>query len=84
MNLVMFGPCVSKDPLTFEEDAKSQIWRKAMKDEIDAIERNKTWELTDPPIGSKVIGVKWIYKTKLNEKGEVEKYKARLVAKGYA
>jgi hypothetical protein len=44
--------------LTFEEAAKSQIWRKAMKDEIDAIERNKTWELTDPPIGSKVIGVK--------------------------
>jgi hypothetical protein len=28
--------------------------------------------------------VKWIYKTKYNEKGEVEKYKARLVAKGYA
>ena len=32
----------------------------------------------------KKIGVKWIYNTKLNEKGEVEKYKARLVAKGYA
>jgi hypothetical protein len=42
INLVMFGPCVSKDPLTFEEAAKSQIWRKAMKDEIDSIERNKT------------------------------------------
>jgi len=27
--------------------------------------------------------VKWIYKTKLNEHGEVDKYKARLVAKGY-
>ena len=29
------------------------------------------------------IGVKWIFKTKRNAKGEVEKYKARLVAKGY-
>ena len=29
------------------------------------------------------IRVKWIYKTKLNEFGEVEKYKARLVVKGY-
>jgi len=27
--------------------------------------------------------VKWIYKTKLNEEGKVDKYKARLVAKGY-
>lgn len=32
----------------------------------------------------KAIGVKWVYKTKLNEDGEVEKYKARLVVKGYA
>ena len=28
--------------------------------------------------------MKWIYKTKLNELGEVDKYKARLVAKGYS
>ncbi|RDX92337.1 hypothetical protein CR513_25549, partial [Mucuna pruriens] len=38
----------------------------------------------DLPIGTKTIGVKWIYKTKLNELGEVDKYKARLVAKGYS
>ena len=35
------------------------------------------------PEGVKTVGVKWIYKTKLNEKGEVDKHKARLVAKGY-
>ncbi|CAA7024669.1 unnamed protein product [Microthlaspi erraticum] len=40
--------------------------------------------LTVLPNGAKKIGVKWVYKTKLNEKGEVDKYKARLVAKGYA
>ena len=33
--------------------------------------------------GAKKTGVKWIYKTKLNESGEVDKYKARLVVKGY-
>lgn len=32
----------------------------------------------------KTIDVKWIYKTKLKENGEVDKYKARLVAKGYS
>ena len=35
------------------------------------------------PEGGKKIRVKWIYKTKFNENGEVDKYKARLVAKGY-
>ena len=40
--------------------------------------------LTTLPHGARAIGVKWIYKTKLNEKGEIDKYKARLVALGYA
>ena len=34
-------------------------------------------------LGAKKVGVKWIYKTKFNENGEVDKYKARLVAKEY-
>jgi len=49
--------------------------------EIEAIERNDTWKLTDLPEGHKTIGVKWIFKTKLKENGEVDKHKARLVAK---
>lgn len=55
-----------------------------MDTEIRSIERNGTWILTDFPHGAKSIGVKRVYKTKLNQLGEVEKYKARLVAKGYA
>jgi len=54
-----------------------------MDSEIAAIQKNNTWEITDLPHGAKTIRVKWIYKTKLNEYGEVDKYKARLVAKGY-
>jgi hypothetical protein len=83
-NLAIFGPGHTEDPVTYEEAAKYDTWKKAMNDEIQSIERNKTWELVDLPRDGKVIGVKWIYKTKLNEKGEVEKYKARLVAKGYS
>lgn len=55
-----------------------------MDDEIDAIEKNKTWELLDLPEGKDCIGVKWIYKKKLNVDGKVEKYKARLVAQGFS
>ncbi|XXG79690.1 hypothetical protein AAC387_Pa09g0708 [Persea americana] len=54
-----------------------------MDQEIEAIERNDTWELVELPKGKKTIGVKWVYKTKLNARGEVEKCKPRLVAKGY-
>lgn len=47
------------------------------------IENNCTWELVDKPFDKPVIGVKWIYKTKLNLDGSVQKNKANLVAKGY-
>lgn len=81
-NLVMFTS--ADDPVSFEEAVKSSKWREAMDIEIRAIKRNETWELTTLPAGAKKIGVKWVCKTKLNEKGEVDKYKARLVAKGYS
>ena len=74
----------SSDPVSFEEAEKSLKWREAMNEKIRAIERNETWELTELPRGAKCIGVKWIYKTKLNEVGEASKYKARIVAKGYS
>ena len=54
-----------------------------MDDEIAAIEKNDAWELADLPYGHKMIGVKWVYKTKLKENVEIDKHKARLVAKGY-
>ena len=79
-NLALFS---SSDPVHFEEAVKHDNWRKAMDMEIKAIKRNNTWELTDLPTGAKKIGVKWVYKTKLKENGEVEMFKARLVAKGY-
>jgi len=60
------------DPITFEEAIKSEKWRKAMDAESEAIEKNNTWELVVLPEGEKAVGVKGIYKTKLNEKGEVE------------
>jgi len=48
------------------------------------IERNQMWELVDISQHKKAIGVRWVYRTKLNSDGYVNKYKARLVVKGYA
>ena len=40
-------------------------------------------DLVELSRGIKTIGCKWIFKTKHDSKGNVERYKARLVAKGY-
>ena len=78
-----FALFVDDDPLSYMDAAQSDKWRCAMDSEIEAIRKNNTWVLTDLPCGAKTVGVKWVYKTKLNEHGEIEKYKARLVSKGY-
>jgi hypothetical protein len=75
---------MSSDPIYFEDAVKVKHWRLAMDSEINAIEKNNTWTLNELPEGAKKIGVKWVYKTKYNEHGDVDKYKARLVAKGYS
>ncbi|KAJ0809226.1 putative RNA-directed DNA polymerase [Helianthus annuus] len=71
------------EPTTYEEATQESKWKKAMDVEMQAIERNGTWDLVELPKDAKCIGVKWVFKTKVNERGEVEKHKARLVAKGY-
>lgn len=54
-----------------------------MEAEINSIEKNKTWDLTELPEGHKAIGLKWVYKVKRDANGNVTKHKARFVAKGY-
>lgn len=53
-----------------------------MQAEIEAIEKNDSWKLTDLPPRHKAIGLKWVYKAKKDTNGKVIKHKARLVAKG--
>jgi hypothetical protein len=55
-----------------------------MEEELSMIQKNNTWTLVDRPEGRKVIGVKWIYRTKLNADNSINKHKVRLVVKGYA
>ncbi|CAL5401670.1 unnamed protein product [Camellia sinensis] len=71
-------------PVGFEEAKNDQKWIEAMKEEMRMKEKNHTWELMEKPQNRKIIGVKWVFSTKLNANGSINKYKARLVVKGYA
>ncbi|GJX30806.1 retrovirus-related pol polyprotein from transposon TNT 1-94 [Tanacetum coccineum] len=54
-----------------------------MQEEIHEFDRLDVWELVPPPESAMIIALKWIYKVKLDEYGDVLKNKARLVAKGF-
>ena len=74
------------DPTSFEEamrSAHSSKWLKAMEDEMKSMKTNGVWNLEIIPKGPKTIGCKWVYKTKHDSKGNIEKFKARLMAKGF-
>ncbi|KAM2104670.1 hypothetical protein ACFX1R_015245 [Malus domestica] len=55
-----------------------------MKEEIDALQQNQTWDLVPKPRDVKPISCKWVYKIKRRLDGSIEKYKARLVARGFS
>jgi hypothetical protein len=71
------------EPCTFAEAEQDVAWQAAMQEEIDSIKRNQTWELADLSQGHRAITLKWVYKLKRNEAGEIVKHKARLVARGF-
>jgi hypothetical protein len=74
------------DPITYEEAMSSNDslkWLEAMKDEMRSMSSNDVWDLVEIPKGAKTVGCKWVYKTKCDSQGNINKYKARLVAKGF-
>ncbi|KAD4585071.1 hypothetical protein E3N88_22672 [Mikania micrantha] len=74
------------DPTSYSEaitSDQSSEWHNAMIDELESMDKNNVWELVILPDRVKPVGCKWVYKTKLDPNGNVERFKARLVAKGY-
>ena len=71
------------EPHTYPEASTDPLWQIAMKNELDALSKNHTWDLVILPLGKFVVGCKWIYKIKTRFDGSIERYKARLVAKSF-
>jgi hypothetical protein len=75
----------SGEPECYEEamqvDTKKK-WEQGMKEEMDSLANNQTWDLVQLPAGKRALQNKWVYKLK-EEDGEEKRYKARLVVKGF-
>ena len=53
-----------------------------MKSEMDALERQHTWDLQELPQDKKALGTKWVHTIKLRVDGTIERHKSRLVVLG--
>lgn len=71
------------EPNTYEEAILHKHWREAIRTKLTALNENNTWTITPLPHGVKPVRCKYVFKTKLNSNGEVDRHKARLVAKGF-
>ena len=72
------------DPTSFEEamrSAHSSKWFETVEDEIKSMKTNGVSKLEIIPKGAKIVGCKWVYKTKHDSKGNIKRFKARLVRK---
>lgn len=81
--------CVNSihEPRTYKEaiaSSDSDKWLVAMKDELSSMHSNNTWKLIKAPPNTNIVGSRWLYKVKLNQFNQVDRFKARLVAQGYS
>ncbi|GKE67400.1 retrovirus-related pol polyprotein from transposon TNT 1-94 [Tanacetum coccineum] len=80
----IYNSVLSKvEPKNFKSVVTEDCWFQAIQDEIHEFDRLDIWKLVPPPDCAMIIALKWIYKVKLDEYGDVLKNKACLVAKGY-
>lgn len=54
-----------------------------MQAEHDTLTRNNTWSFVPPEFAPNIVGCKWVFRTKFESDGTIERLKARLVAKGF-
>lgn len=73
----------SNEPKTFGQLVQDYKLIKAMNNEIQALEKNKTWSLQELPEGKHAIDSKRVNKIKYKPSGEIERYKARLFVKAF-
>ena len=71
------------EPKSIDEALKDEKWVEAMHGELNQFARNEVSFLVPRTDEMKIIGLKWVFRNKLDEDGVITRNKARLVAKAY-
>lgn len=74
------------EPQSYREaliSPQSKEWQAAAQAEYDSLVENKTWELVPLPSNRQTIDCKWVFRSKYDKDGNIERYKGRLVARGF-
>jgi len=59
-------------------------WKQTCTEELKEFVRQNLFSTVPRPVGHKVIGCKWVFKTKFDKNSQVQHYKARLIAQGFS
>ncbi|GKA37143.1 ribonuclease H-like domain-containing protein [Tanacetum coccineum] len=67
-----------KEPKKVSQALADESWVEAMQEELLQFKLQNVWVLCDLPDGKRVIGTKWVFRNKRDERGTIIKNKARL------
>jgi hypothetical protein len=62
---------------------QAPMWADSMGDEMNSIISKETFVWVPRPRNAKVIPTRWVYATKQDAMGNIQRYKSRVVAKGF-
>lgn len=63
----------ASEPRSFKSALKSPQWLAAMKEVMDALHSNQTWDLVPKPPGVNIVGSKWVFRTKYHSNGSIDR-----------
>ncbi|CAA7020014.1 unnamed protein product [Microthlaspi erraticum] len=78
------SPFDEEEPSSYDEAKGVKEWETAMKEEMDALKKNETWDLVPKPKDVQPVSCKWVYRIKRKRDGNIDRHKARLVARGFS
>ncbi|KAG6485402.1 hypothetical protein ZIOFF_053939 [Zingiber officinale] len=76
------NPIDDDEPSSYVEAKGVKEWEAAMKEEMDALQKNQTWDLVPKPPEVQPVSCKWVFRIKRKDDGSIDRFKARLVARG--
>ncbi|KAK3034348.1 hypothetical protein RJ639_032246 [Escallonia herrerae] len=78
------GALPAEEPTSYEEARGCPSWERAMQEDIDALDKNETWELVPKPEKCEPVTCKWVFRLKKKSDGTTDRFKACLVARGFS